>query len=77
MRQKELPRPALVYEAGDRRTHAEHAAEAYDLASRAESLRQMEGHLRHDAAREAMALAQWHAAMATYELLALQGRVIA
>jgi hypothetical protein len=33
--------PALVYNAGERRTHAEHAAEAYDSARRADDLERL------------------------------------
>lgn len=72
-----LPEPAAVYEAGERRTHDEHAAKAYELARRAQALTQMNGCLRPEAADAAMAHAQWHATMAVYELLALQGQVIA
>jgi hypothetical protein len=77
MKLHDLPEAALVYEPGERRSHAEHAAEAYDLARRAQALRQMDGHSRQDAATNAMTCAQWHATMAVYELLALQGQVIA
>jgi hypothetical protein len=53
--------PAPVYDAGERRTHAEHAAEAYDLAQRADAM--------YGGPEAVAARAQWHATMAIYEAL--------
>jgi predicted RNA-binding protein Jag len=76
--------PAIVYDAGERRTHAEHAAEAYDFAQRADALqalaeRAMEDALefrgeRHEVASLRCAeRAQWHATMAVYHAIVDQG----
>lgn len=71
--------PALIYDAGERRTHAEHAAKAYDLARRADSIgifaRDAMDAGKPDSARWWMVAestrdrAQWHATMAVYEAL--------
>jgi hypothetical protein len=68
--------PSLVYDAGERRTHEEHAAKAYDFAQRAESFARFAGSVseegwklspaEEDACRHR---AQWHATMAVYEAL--------
>lgn len=73
--------PSVVYDAGERRRHDQHATEAYDFASRAESLLQMAENStalsvsqRYIVAGErTMARAQWHATMAVYEALVLPG----
>jgi hypothetical protein len=57
---------ALIYDAGERRTHAEHVAEAYDFAQRADDFAAM---ARHDTERRLNERAQWHATMAVYEAL--------
>lgn len=54
--------PALIYDAGERRTHGQHAAEAYDFAKRADDLRAMV-----KSAESCDRRAQWHATMAVYE----------
>lgn len=72
--------PALIYDAGERRTHAEHAAEAYDQQRRADTLDLMADHLLgdapeaardeyRDAAYACRGRAQWHATMATYHAI--------
>jgi hypothetical protein len=65
-----LPEPLLIYDAGERRTHAEHAAEAYDFQRRAENLLQLDVAVSERCA----ATARWHATMAVYEALAERGR---
>jgi hypothetical protein len=65
--------PALIYDAGERRTHAEHAAEAYDLAARADGLRQM-GKI--TIAELVERRSQWHATMALYEVTRLLPRAL-
>lgn len=58
------------YAAGARRSHDEHAAEAYDFANLAQVASEAG---RYQAARDASASAQWHATMAVYEALVLPG----
>jgi hypothetical protein len=57
---------AVVYDAGERRTHAEHAAEAYDFAQRADALLAMRDEQTEMVAAVCLARAQWHATMAIY-----------
>lgn len=71
---------AVVYDAGEQRTHAEHAAEAYDHAARADALIAMRDTAVESGTRERLemaaavsdARAQWHATMAVYEALIVQ-----
>jgi hypothetical protein len=57
--------PALIYDAGERRTSAEHAAEALDFARRANAMYDW----RDGRYERAMDAAKWHATMAVYEAL--------
>jgi hypothetical protein len=72
--------PALIYDAGKRRTHDEHAAEARNFAQRAESFARFAESVseegwklspsEEDACRHR---AQWHATMAVYHAIVDQG----
>jgi hypothetical protein len=71
---------AVVYDAGEGRTHDEHAAEAYDFARRAEifarSLNDPDPRIAGRTLRiweTCVAGAQWHAQMATYHAIVDQG----
>lgn len=66
--------PALVYDAGERRTHDQHAIEAYDFAARGDDLRamvksSMNPMLTQMNAETCDRRAQWHATMAVYASL--------
>lgn len=69
--------PAVVYDAGERRRHDQHAAEAYDLAGRAQHLNRFANDAVRagyddaaywaEVAQQTRDSAQWHATMAVYE----------
>jgi hypothetical protein len=72
--------PALIYDGGERRTHVEHAAEAYDCAHRADDYEAItdrpSGRTPGDllVIERLDARAQWHATMAVYEAIASQAQ---